>query len=79
MENGFIDKIKTYIGNGMVSKLALLLITAVLSFVPFFSIQRKLRESIGNQPKMLLVIYLFSFFMVFLLVWIILKTRPKKE
>jgi len=79
MENNLKEKIKTSINNGNLTKLLLLIAVAAISFYPFFSIQKKLNESIGDQPKILLGSYIFIASLAVLLVVLIIKTRPKKD
>jgi uncharacterized membrane protein YhaH (DUF805 family) len=79
MENNLKEKIQSFFKNGNITKLLLLVVTAAISFYPFFSIQKKLNESIGDQPKILFVSYLFIFSLAILLVWLVIKTKPKKE
>ena len=79
MENNLKEKFKASINNGNLTKLLLLIVVATISFYPFFSIQKKLNESIGDQPKIMLGSYIFIVSLAVLLVWVILKTRPKKD
>jgi len=79
MKKTLKEKINSSFENGISSKLLLLVITAMISFYPFFSIQKKLRETLGAQPNILYGTYIFMLTLVLGLVWIIVKTKPRNN
>jgi len=71
-------KLKTSLENGSFTKFLLLIVVAAISFFPFFSIQMKLRRALEGQPKLLMGSYISIVGMVFMLILLIIISRPKK-
>jgi len=66
-------------GSSLWSKLAGIAVLAFISFLPFRFIQSNLKDSIGDQPRVLLVMYLSMFGIVALIALALIKTRNKRN
>jgi len=79
MLHDLIEKIKSAAESGVLSKILLLLVAAGLSLFPLISIQNKLKQSLGNQPKILIATYAFPFLIIIFIAWLVMKTKPGND